>query len=244
MVVTDHDSYKGYEAYLEFCDEITDFVVLRGVEYDTFDYGHILVVLPSNTPESVYRLLSHRGMALRRLIHIVHGYGGILGPAHPFGEKFMSFATTRRIKLLQHMIYLKKFDFVEGYNCCESDKRNRLARVMAANYKLPLFGGSDAHNEKCVGLAGAYLPAYIDSEDSLIKYIKQGNHPKVGGSRYDKTLKDRIGPVGKVLTYGFSVYNMYGAFINYRARCFEYHDVRRILLKKEIRRIKNERKRI
>ena len=67
-----------------------------------------------------------------------------------------------------------------------------------------LFGGSDAHKENCVGLAGTYLPDYIHSEDDLINYINDGNHPEVGGKRYPKTLKDKIGPAGKFLTYGFS----------------------------------------
>ena len=97
MLVTDHDSYSGYKAYLRQKDKVKDFSVLRGIEYDTFDYGHFLIVLPSDTPEEVYDLFEHRGMALIRVIWLVHECGGILGPAHPFGEKFMSFGSTRRL---------------------------------------------------------------------------------------------------------------------------------------------------
>lgn len=189
MLVTDHDSYSGYKAYLRQKDKVKDFSVLRGIEYDTFDYGHFLIVLPSDTPEEVYDLFEHRGMALIRVIWLVHECGGILGPAHPFGEKFMSFGSTRRL---------------------------------ASYYDIPVFGGSDAHKENCVGLAGTYLPDYIHSEDDLINYINDGNHPEVGGKRYPKTLKDKIGPAGKFLTYGFYLYNIYGAFRNYPARCRAY----------------------
>lgn len=37
MLVTDHDSYSGYKAYLRQKDKVKDFTVLRGIEYDTFD---------------------------------------------------------------------------------------------------------------------------------------------------------------------------------------------------------------
>lgn len=222
MLVTDHDSYNGYKAYMRQRDKVKNFVVIRGIEYDTADYGHFLIVLPSDTPEEVYDLFEHRGMALIRVLRIVHNFGGIIGPAHPYGEKFMSFGTTRKLGVIEHRLYAQHFDFIEGYNCCESDKRNRMARRLAAAYDIPLFGGSDAHNAKCIGLAGTYLPDYIDSEDKLIKYIENGNHPEVGGNRYPKTLKDKIGPAGKFLTYGFFFYNLYGAFINYPARCRAY----------------------
>ena len=206
MLVTDHDSYNGFRAYLSQKEKVKDFIVLRGIEYDTFDYGHFLIVLPSDTPEEVYELFEHRGMALIRVIWLVHECGGIIGPAHPFGEKFMSFGSTRRLGMIEHRLYAQHFDFIEGYNCCESDKRNKMARRLAAYYDIPVFGGSDAHKENCVGLAGTYLPENICTEDDLINYINDGNHPEVGGRRYPKTLKDKIGPAGKFLTYGFYLY--------------------------------------
>ena len=48
MLVSDHNSYDGYR---EWRDSIkgkihTDFVVLKGVEYDTIDCGHMLVIMP------------------------------------------------------------------------------------------------------------------------------------------------------------------------------------------------------
>ena len=44
MLVSDHNSYKGYKSLKEQYD---DFVVLRGIEYDSIDGGHLLIILPS-----------------------------------------------------------------------------------------------------------------------------------------------------------------------------------------------------
>ena len=128
MLVTDHDSYGGYEAYVNSGKKYDDFVVLRGIEYDSLEFGHFIVILPSDTPDEVYELLRYKGLTLDKLIYIVHCSDGILGPAHPYGEPFMSFASTmywNQPKQIAHMVH---FDFVEGYNACESNKSNRYAR--------------------------------------------------------------------------------------------------------------------
>ena len=46
MLITDHDSYHAYEYWEKLTDK-PDFVVLRGIEYDTFEAGHIIVIMPS-----------------------------------------------------------------------------------------------------------------------------------------------------------------------------------------------------
>ena len=91
MLITDHDSYKGYYDWLStrdsMPDEIKDFVVLKGVEYDTKDAGHFIVILPDHVHLHVLQI---RGMSVENLVKIVHGVGGILGPAHPFGARSSS----------------------------------------------------------------------------------------------------------------------------------------------------------
>ena len=89
MLVSDHNSYDGYR---EWRDSIkgknhTDFVVLKGVEYDTIDCGHMLVIMPEGVK---LKLLELRGLPAQILIMVVHKYGGIVGPAHPYGEKYLS----------------------------------------------------------------------------------------------------------------------------------------------------------
>ena len=88
MLVTDHNSYKGHDKWQEIKKRVEKaagkpFVVLRGIEYDTRDGGHMLVVLPEKVKT---RLLEVRGMTVRRLEKVVHEMGGILGPAHQIGR--------------------------------------------------------------------------------------------------------------------------------------------------------------
>ena len=89
FMITDHNSYKGCRAWdrMKKLPEYEDFVVLRGIEYDTKDAGHILVIMPDGLYLPILRV---RGMTLRRLLKIVHRFGGILGPAHPFGVRSSS----------------------------------------------------------------------------------------------------------------------------------------------------------
>ena len=77
MLVTDHDSYGGYEAYVNSGKKYDDFVVLRGIEYDSLEFGHFIVILPSDTPDEVYELLRYKGLTLDKLIYIVHCSDGI-----------------------------------------------------------------------------------------------------------------------------------------------------------------------
>ena len=82
MLVTDHDSYNGYRYWkLHRASMPKDFLVLKGIEYDTRDAGHYIVIMPDGVN---LRLLEMRGMSVESLIRLVHDYCGVLGPAHPF----------------------------------------------------------------------------------------------------------------------------------------------------------------
>lgn len=151
MLVTDHNTYNGYRAWKELrkrTDEYDDFVILKGVEYDTIDAGHILVVMPDGLK---LRILEVRGLPVQLLVKIVHRYGGILGPAHPFGAKFLSAMCSEKLKKDPELIH--QFDFVEAFNTCELPGSNQKARELARIYQKPAFGGSDSHKEKYVGTA-------------------------------------------------------------------------------------------
>ena len=54
MVITDHDTYNGYRYWKENIKgkKHTDFVVLKGIEYDTRDAGHILVIMPEGVKDA------------------------------------------------------------------------------------------------------------------------------------------------------------------------------------------------
>ena len=112
MLVTDHDSYKGYRYWQENQSQMPkDFTVLMGIEYDTKDAGHFLVIMPDDV---FLRVLQVRGMSVELLEKIVHHLGGILGPAHPFGPRSSSAMFFNKMRKNPHLI--RKFDFLEGFN--------------------------------------------------------------------------------------------------------------------------------
>ena len=115
MLVSDHNSYNGYRTWKRNIKDqkFKDFVVLKGIEYDTIDAGHILVIMPETIK---LKILELRGLPVQILIDIVHKNGGILGPAHPCGEKYLSFTNT--LKKRNQMAVMNRFDFLEGFNAC------------------------------------------------------------------------------------------------------------------------------
>ncbi len=204
MLITDHNSYDAYRYWKKHIkgQKYTDFVVLKGIEYDTSNAGHMLVVMPENVK---LKILELRGMPLPLLIFIVHKFGGILGPAHPFGEKYMSLGGTGFFK--KNPDILDKFDFMETFNSCEPAQANMLARKAAADHHLPGFGGSDSHRMNCIGTAYTRLPRRVETESQLIELVKEKAAIQSGGSLYGGTTRDKIGKVHNVLLYSFWVYN-------------------------------------
>ena len=73
-------------------------------------------------------------MTLKRLLKIVHRFGGILGPAHPFGVKSSSAMYFKKM----NMELIERFDFIETFNTCESDRSNELAKQLAEKYDLTI----------------------------------------------------------------------------------------------------------
>lgn len=216
MLITDHDSYKAYRYYKKLPNKPENFVVLKGIEYDTIDAGHMLIIMPTNVKLPILEL---RGLPVLLLIEIVHHYGGIIGPAHPCGEKFLSIRNTLHGKLSQ-TIY-RKFDFIEGYNACEDADSNMRAMNLANKYHLPCVGGSDSHKADCVGLGYTVLQEQITTETELINYILAGKSMVIGGRHYEHTTKDKLGKINNVLVYSFWFYNRLCALLRRKARNLE-----------------------
>lgn len=218
MLITDHDSYKAYRYYQKLPQKPEDFVVLKGIEYDTIDAGHMLIIMPTDVKLPVLEL---RGLPVVLLIEIVHHYGGIIGPAHPCGEKFLSICNTMRGKSkLAGNIY-KKFDFVEGYNACEDADSNIRAMHLAEKNDLPCFGGSDSHKPDGAGFGYTILQENIHNETELINYIRSGKATMAGGIHYEHTTKAKLGKANKVLVYSFWFYNKATALFRRKARNLE-----------------------
>lgn len=216
MLITDHDSYKAYRYYKKLPKKPKDFVVLKGIEYDTIDAGHMIIVMPTGVKLPILEL---RGLPVLLLVEIVHHYGGIIGPAHPCGEKFLSIRSTLRDKIAGN-IY-RKFDFVEGYNACEDADSNMRAMRLAQEYNLPCFGGSDSHKPDGAGFGYTILQENITNETDLINYILSGKPTIVGGNHYEHTTKAKLGRVNKVLVYSFWLYNKSSALLRRKARNLE-----------------------
>ena len=217
MLVSDHNSYNGYRHWKNHKEEMpSDFVVLKGIEYDTIDAGHILVILPTGVKVP---LLELRGMPVNVLIDIVHRHGGILGPAHPCGERFLSLTNNRRFRKQKSV--LERFDFVETFNSCEPEISNEGALALAQAYGKLGFGGSDSHKEDCAGFGYTILQEDIASETDLINYIRAGKPTMIGGHHYMHTTKAKLGKVNNVLVYSFWLYNKFLALFRRKARNFE-----------------------
>lgn len=216
MLITDHNSYKAYRYYKKCKDKPDDFVVLKGIEYDTINAGHMLIVMPTGVNLPILEL---RGLPVALLVEIVHFHGGIIGPAHPYGEKFLSICSTLRGKLFRRVCC--KFDFVEGYNACEDADSNMCAMSLAKTYRLPCLGGSDSHKEDCAGFGYTILQEDITSETELIKYIRSGKPTIIGGRHYMHTTKAKLGKANNLLVYSFWLYNKFLALLRRKARNFE-----------------------
>lgn len=171
MLVTDHNSYKGFDKWNEIKNKIKTskpFTVLKGIEYDTLDGGHFIAVLPD---EVSCKLLELRGLTISELEKVVHHLGGILGPAHPYESGFFAFMHTRPGKHNKKL--MEKFDFVETYNSCAHPNANEKARALAEKWKLPHTAGSDAHRLSAIGTAFTEFSERIQSNNDLIRQIKR-----------------------------------------------------------------------
>lgn len=213
MLVSDHNSYNAYRYYEKLSEKPENFLVFKGIEYDTLDAGHILVIMPVGVK---LPLLELRGLPVHLLIDIVHHFGGILGPAHPCGEKFLSIHNTLRYHKGEKTF--KKFDFIEGYNACEEMDSNNRAMYLGRKYNLPCLGGSDSHKADCAGLGYTILQDDIENENDLIRYIRAGKPTMVGGKHYQYTTKAKLGRANDILVYSFWLYNKFLALLRRRAR--------------------------
>lgn len=182
FMIADHNSYRGCRAWDVIKDEpkYRSFTVIRGIEYDTKDAGHVLIIMPDDVYLGIFRI---RGMRLRKTIKLVHKFGGIIGLAHPFGAAGSS---AMGFKLMD-MDLIAQLDFIETFNTCESPLSNELAKALADKYELPGFAGSDSHVTDYIGMAATIvnvadfsagfngLTAQINCNNDLIAVVQQSN---------------------------------------------------------------------
>ncbi len=216
MLIADHDSYAGFNCYEALHkNNTTGFTVLKGIEYDTIDAGHFLVIMPADVH---LKILEFRGLPVLLLIDIVHRHKGILGPAHPFGERYLSIFHTGIFKKNKNIA--SHFDFIEAFNACEDPSANNPALEIAKEYNLPTFGGSDSHWIDSVGCGYTEFKddEVIQNENDLINYIASQKSVSCGGVRYYGTTKDKLGPFNQFLVQGFWLYNKFMGLTKRRKR--------------------------
>ncbi|MBK5254337.1 MAG: PHP domain-containing protein [Peptostreptococcaceae bacterium] len=202
MLVTDHDSYRAYNKFKKTNpDGIEGFKIFMGVEYDTIDAGHFIVIMPEGLQ---IKALELRGMLLNTLIKTVHSNGGILGPAHPFGVRSSSAMFFRKLKRNPDLIL--NFDFIEGFNTCENPISNKLAKNLAKEYDKPCTGGSDAHKSKYVSTAYTEFNSSLIDNDDLIKAIKNNEISGFGGVERETTMSSKQMNAFYAV-FGFLAYN-------------------------------------
>lgn len=219
FMISDHNSYKGCRAWdaIKNDPKYENFSVIRGIEYDTKDAGHVLVIMPDDMYLPILRI---RGMRCRKLIRMVHALGGILGLAHPFG---VSTSSAMGFKQMD-MNIVKHFDFIEVFNTCEFPDSNRLAGELARKYDLPAFAGSDSHVTDYIGMACTEIKANIRCNNDLIHAIKKGTVIEASGTErgITKKAKRKEHWIGRL---GFKVYNRGIAKVIYPYRKYHHRKV-------------------
>ncbi len=217
FMIADHNSYKACKkwAYERDLPEYSGMTVICGIEYDTKDAGHVLVILPDGVFPTLLRI---RGMRCRKLIRVVHELGGILGLAHPFGVPSSS---AMGFKLMD-IKWLEDMDFVEVFNTCEKADSNYLASELAAKFDLPGFAGTDAHNAKYIGMAWTDIDATIHCNNDLIAAVKNGVSITAGGIEREDTKKSKAKDhwVGIL---GYKIYNRGLSKVKMPRRKFIHH---------------------
>lgn len=203
MMITDHDTYRACKYWDRIKDqpEFKDFTVIKGVEYDTRDAGHFLVIMPDGL---LLPVLTIRGMKLKRLIRIVHHYGGLLGPAHPYGVRSSSAMLFKRLAKEPSMI--RDFDFIETFNTCESPLSNVLAHKMAGKYSKIGLGGTDSHVEEYIGMGYTEIDDHIRCNNDMIRAIRERRIVDAGGIEREATVKSRM-KESHFGVLGFHIYN-------------------------------------
>ncbi len=208
VLITDHNSYKGYKS-LDL-DELQEFKVLRGVEYDTKDAGHFIIVLPTGMDYEIFTL---KGMCLEDTIKVVHALGGIIGPAHPFD--YYKLGLCNNPNWLRKIDLIKQLDFIETFNACGRDYGNILSAQLAEFLDKPNFGGSDSHREESVGLGYTKFNEVINNENDLIRVVKNGNFLTTtsDGEIFKKSLMNSHKIITNAGVLGCRFLTQYSAFI-------------------------------
>lgn len=193
MLITDHNSYQGYlkNRGKPFMQDLVDFSIFVGVEYDTSDVGHVIIILPTNTLYN--KLFEKHGMSLEDTSKLVREDGGVLGLAHPYAHgRFgldwnMGGRKSEELSIEKVMAYI---DFIEIFNGTVSRLANVRAKELALKFNKVGVAGSDSHRKSTTGLCSTVFLDGLKDNNDLIKAIK-GNRISGLGEGYSLLANSR-----------------------------------------------------
>ena len=152
IAITDHNTIRGGQEAQKY--EASDLKVIIGAEIMT-EKGEITGLFLSEEVKARHFL---------DVIAEIKAQGGLVIVPHPFDElRHSAFHITSE--------YANLVDAIEGFNSrCIFQRYNRKAVEFAAQYNLPVVGGSDAHYANEIGLGGI-----ITKSDDIRKAIMDNN---------------------------------------------------------------------
>lgn len=159
ICITDHDDLGLREIVSDFYTE--DLKIFVGVEILTTQ-GDILVIGLDKVPDKM--------LTPTELLHLGKEQGAVAISAHPYRKNNRG---------LEDNIYHHHRDAdypLTGVEVCNGSTPKHLnaqAGETAEKCNLAMTAGSDAHFKERVGLMATYFPYDIETEEDLIKAIKQ-----------------------------------------------------------------------
>lgn len=154
IALTNHENLDVKDE-IEYLVKKYNFPIFPGVEYLTKD-GDIVAFGIDKLPEEQ--------MTAQEFIDYVTSKGGVCTAAHPF--------RTNNRGLEEKLNIVKGLSAIEGYNGSTSEYHNNLAAQTAKKLGIQVFGSSDAHIQKKVGVFATLLPYRVNNVKELIEAIK------------------------------------------------------------------------
>lgn len=163
VAITDHNTVGGHAAMADAC-KTEGLLFLPGIEV-TSNEGHILAYGVNSAPQA--------GRSAVETIEEIHALGGIASAAHP--ERVYTGLSVGAVRA-------SKFDAVEVFNSQSLSSHNAHARKVAEELRLPVTGGSDAHQPYRVSMGYLSMELEPESMDGAIEQILKG-HNQAGGQK-------------------------------------------------------------
>ena len=165
FAITEHDAVWP-EPWLAELRRETPLVIIRGLEIQTEEVGHVLVYGWDDEP--IWRY--HR---LARLMDAVRRKGAAAAVAHPYRRRSAPWGTPADPASAAALLpWWRMAGGVEARNGRASPEENRLAAALAARLGGLAVAGSDAHRLEDLGRAATLLPAGVRTQEEALAALR------------------------------------------------------------------------